>query len=134
MDKVYEDLVFGDNGLMGSQCSNCKEYFFPKVKSCSNCASVEIENKNFGTTGRLWSWTTQNISPKAPYFLHENKENFEIYGVGFIEMPCGIKVKSRLQVSDTKFKINQKMELKTSILEKPDGATLPIFEFRVGKE
>lgn len=134
MDTVYENLVFDDNGLVGSQCIDCKEYFFPKTKSCSNCSSVDMTNKNFGTKGRLWSWTTQNLAPKAPYFLHDIKEDYQIYGVGFIEMPCGVKVKSRLQVSTLKFEIGQRMELKTSLLEKPNGETLPVFEFRIEKE
>lgn len=133
MDNLQNNLIFDGNGLIGSQCSKCEECFFPKVKSCSNCSSIMMEDKNFGTVGSLWSWTMQNLPPKAPYFLHENKENFKIYGVGFIEMPCGVKIKSRLQINDLKFEIGQLMELKTSTLKKPNGETLPTFEFGVKK-
>jgi uncharacterized OB-fold protein len=34
--------------------------------------------------------------PKAPYLSDETPETFQPYGVGYVEMPGGVRVESRL--------------------------------------
>ncbi|HEU0199890.1 MAG TPA: OB-fold domain-containing protein [Burkholderiaceae bacterium] len=53
-----------------------------------------------GSTGVLWSWTIQGFLPKPPYNSGETPDTFKPYGVGYVEMACGLKVESRLTVAD----------------------------------
>jgi hypothetical protein len=35
--------------------------------------------------------------PKSPYHTDETAESFRPYGVGYVELDCGLKVESRLR-------------------------------------
>jgi len=53
---------------------------------------VELGNK-----GTLWTWTIQGYMPKSPYNSDETPETFTPFGVGYVEMPSGVKVEARLK-------------------------------------
>jgi uncharacterized OB-fold protein len=38
--------------------------------------------------------------PKSPYNSGEAERDFQPYGVGYVEMPSGVKVESRLTTAD----------------------------------
>ena len=98
--------------LLGARCLECGEYFFPEPKGCAACSSSALEVVPIGSTGTLWSWTIQGFMPKHPYKTDETPETFKPYGVGYIEMPCGLKVESRLRSGvDGKYEIGMKMDL-----------------------
>ena len=59
-----------------------------------------MEAFNLGSEGLLWSWTIQGFQPKTPYNGGESEADFKPYGVGYVEMPSGVKVESRLTVAD----------------------------------
>ena len=86
--------------LMGSRCADCAEHYFPPCRSCTRCLSLKLEPCDLGDRGLLWSWTIQAFLPKAPYDGGETPETFQPYGVGYVEMPSGIKVEARLTVAD----------------------------------
>lgn len=92
----------GANGpsLLGSRCARCGEHYFPIVDTCTRCSGTELELCELGSEGRLWSWTIQAFLPKAPYNSGESEADFQPYGVGYVEMPSGVKVESRLTVAD----------------------------------
>jgi uncharacterized OB-fold protein len=50
-----------------------------------------------GDRGVLWTWTIQSFMPKTPYHSDESAETFVPYGVGYVEMPGGIRVEARLR-------------------------------------
>ncbi len=55
----------------------------------------------------------QSFMPKEPYKSGEDKESFTPYGVGYIEMPCGLRVESRLTENDPqKLRIGMPVKLK----------------------
>jgi uncharacterized OB-fold protein len=59
--------------------------------------------------GTLWSWTVQRFRPKEPY---AGPEPFEPYGVGYVELPDGVIVESRLTTADPdQLEIGLPMEL-----------------------
>lgn len=67
---------------------------------------------DIGSEGTLWSWTIQDFLPKAPYNSGESEADFTPYGVGYVQMPCGIKVESRLTVAaPDQLKIGMPMHL-----------------------
>lgn len=86
--------------LLGSRCARCGEVYFPAAASCTRCLSTDLAPFDLGSTGTLWSWTIQGFLPKPPYNSGETPEDFRPYGVGYVEMACGIKVESRLTVAD----------------------------------
>ncbi|WP_415810501.1 Zn-ribbon domain-containing OB-fold protein [Litorimonas haliclonae] len=99
---ISPDLFTDQPSLIGSRCSNCGEIYFPIRSSCSQCSSENLERKNLGKQGVLWSWTIQHYMPKPPYNSGETKDTFTPYGIGLVEMPSGVKVKARLNVNQSK--------------------------------
>lgn len=82
--------------LIGSRCLDCGETYFPIVQGCTRCCSEDLEPTRLGAEGTLWSWTIQAFLPKEPYASGEDVETFKPYGVGYVEMACGVKVEARL--------------------------------------
>lgn len=94
------DLRDGRTSLVGSRCCRCDEVYFPATAGCTRCLSTDLQPFDIGSEGTLWSWTIQDFLPKAPYNSGETEADFEPYGVGYVEMPSGIKIESRLTVAD----------------------------------
>lgn len=90
----------GGPSLVGQQCRNCGEVYFAGSGGCTRCLSVELAPFDLGREGVLWSWTIQGFLPKPPYNSGETESDFKPYGVGYVEMPSGIKVESRLTIAD----------------------------------
>ena len=127
---IANDIYTAAQGLVGSHCQNCSEYFFPPVNSCANCSSQALETASLGHEGKLWSWTIQRYMPKAPYRSDESPETFTPYGVGLIEMPCGVVVKSRIGLTDQALSIGQKMHLEIVPFYTLNGEVVHTYEFR----
>lgn len=72
--------------LLGSQCSGCKTYFFPKETTyCRNpgCQSTAFEEVELSRTGTIWSYTEHYYKPPAPYIADEP---FEPYTIAAVEL------------------------------------------------
>ena len=82
--------------LLGNRCRNCGEPFFPAAEGCTRCAHDELEPFELGGEGVLWSWTTQIFQPKPPYDGAGGADAFIPYSIGYVELPGGLKVESRL--------------------------------------
>jgi uncharacterized protein len=115
--------------LVGSRCTRCREVTFPKQSSCPACTSDSTEEVLLARRGTLWTWTIQRFPPPPPFI--GDTEHFEPYGVGYIELPEGVRVESRLTTADPgALEIGMEMEL---VLEKfvdgPDGEARMSFAF-----
>jgi uncharacterized OB-fold protein len=117
--------------LLGSRCRQCNELYFPASASCTACCSSDMQGCDIGNQGHLWSWTVQAFQPKAPYNAGEAEGEFQPYGVGYVEMPGGVKVESRLSTADTaRLQIGMPMNL--CLLrygQRTDGTVLQTFAF-----
>ena len=74
--------------------------------------------------------------PKAPYDTDETPETFTPYGVGYIELACGLKVESRLRENTPEqlsIGMPMKMELIT-VRRNGDGDELLTFQFCAAEE
>jgi len=72
--------------LLGSQCTACKSYFFPKESFfCRNpgCAGTEFQEVPLSRTGKIWSFTTNHYQPPAPYV---STNPFVPYTVAAVEL------------------------------------------------
>jgi len=118
--------------LLGSRCKDCGEHAFPSQDSCRARGSERTEVVKLGNAGKLWTWTIQSFMPKAPYLTDETPETFRPYGVGYVELACGIKVESRLhENSANSLRIGLPMELEiVPVRIDENGSQLMTFQFR----
>jgi uncharacterized OB-fold protein len=96
--------------LLGSECRSCGTVAFPRQDSCPRCTSGDVAERRLARRGALWSWTIQRFRPKSPPYT--GPEDFEPYGVGYIELPGEVRVEARLTVADPeRLRIGMPMEL-----------------------
>jgi uncharacterized OB-fold protein len=96
--------------LLGSECRACGTVSFPRQAACPRCTSTDVTERRLARRGTLWSWTVQRFRPKSPPYT--GPEEFEPYGVGYIELPGEVRVEARLTESDPKrLRIGMEMEL-----------------------
>ncbi|HEX7407609.1 MAG TPA: OB-fold domain-containing protein [Candidatus Binatia bacterium] len=72
--------------LLGSRCTACKSYFFPKESFfCRNpgCAGTEFEEVPLSRTGKVWSFSTNHYQPPAPYI---SPDPFVPYSIAAVEL------------------------------------------------
>jgi len=105
-------LEGGEPYLIGSQCTSCGVVAFPRQTSCPRCTTLEVAERRLARRGRLWSWTIQCFPPKSPPYAVADADDFEPYGVGYVELPGEVRVEARLTVADPEqLRIGMPMEL-----------------------
>jgi len=98
--------------LLGSRCQRCGIASFPAAGACMACSGQEVIVEELPGRGTLWTWTIQRFMPKTPYRSNETPETFKPYGVGYVELPGGVRVEGRLTESDPeKLHIGMAMEV-----------------------
>jgi uncharacterized protein len=110
---VADGLIAGPREapeLIGSECRRCGVVAFPSQGSCAACTSSDVRERRLARRGTLWTWTIQCFPPKSPYAA--SAEDFEPYGVGYVELPGEVRVEARLTEADpTRLRIGMPMEL-----------------------
>ena len=117
--------------MLGSRCPHCGETAFPAQSGCRSCSANESEIVEIGDTGTLWTWTIQGFLPKEPYNSDETVETFKPYGVGYVEMPGGVRVESRI-AANSREQLIIGMPLKLEIVPfrtDSDGTQWMTFQF-----
>ena len=119
----------GDLRLIGSACRTCGTVTFPAQASCPRCTGVDVESRPLARRGTLWSWTVQRFPPKEPY--RGDVDAFRPYAVGYVELPDGVLVESRLIVDDHgSLRIGQEMELVAEpVFQDDEGRELVTYAF-----
>jgi uncharacterized OB-fold protein len=108
--------------LVGSRCQRCGVTAFPRQASCAACTSSDVEERRLARRGTLWTWTIQCFAPKSPPYAG-SAEDFEPYGVGYVELPGEVRVEARLTEADpARLRIGMAMELVLVPAPGPDGA------------
>lgn len=117
--------------LLASRCINCGQYAFPAQDSCRACSGDQTEVVGIGREGVLWTWTIQSFMPKDPYHTDETPETFKPYGVGYVEMPCGLRVESRLRENTPEaLQIGMPLVLEIIPVRVENGVEKVTFQFR----
>jgi uncharacterized OB-fold protein len=97
--------------LIGSECRRCGVIAFPGQSSCAACTSSDVTERRLGRRGTLWTWTIQCFAPKSPPYAGD-PDDFEPYGVGYVELPGEVRVEARLTEADpARLQIGMPMEL-----------------------
>lgn len=98
--------------LLCSRCQDCGIAAFPAAESCMACSGQNVKVEELPGRGTLWTWTVQQFMPKSPYNTDETPETFRPYGVGYVELPGGLRVEGRLTENDPgKLQIGMEMEV-----------------------
>ena len=115
--------------LIGSRCRDCSTVTFPSQASCPRCTSENVEERQLQRRGTLWTWTIQCFPPKSPPYAVAPGDDFEPYGVGYIELPGEVRVEARLTESDpARLRIGMPMEL--TLVPAPGTSGTVTFAFR----
>jgi len=114
--------------LIGSRCRDCGTVTFPKQNSCAYCAGDDSEEHLLAPRGELWTWTVQRFRPKTPPY--NGPEEFEPFGVGYVELPGECRVESILTTADPEeLRIGMEMELTLIPATGPNGEAARTFAF-----
>ena len=119
--------------LIAARCAACRELTFPYQDSCPACTSRKVESVQLSREGTLWTYTVQHFPPPTPpYVGPADPASFQPLGVGYVELPEGIRVEGRLTENDAaKLSIGMKMELVVvPFVRDASGTTLLTFAFR----
>jgi uncharacterized protein len=129
---IAEGLVGGTPDapqLIGSRCRTCGVVAFPRQGSCQACMSLDVSEHLLARAGTLWSWTIQCFPPKSPPYAG-SAEDFEPYGVGYVELGGEVRVEGRLTESDPdRLAIGMQMEVTLVPVPGRDGDAVT-FAFR----
>ena len=85
-----------DPQLIGSRCSECGIVTFPAQESCPRCASTGMAEHLLPRRGRLWAWTTQSFPPPSPPYSGPSGDDFEPFGIGYVDLGDEVRVETRL--------------------------------------
>lgn len=72
--------------LIGSKCSACGTFFFPKRTGyCNNpdCGSNDIADTELSNRGRVWSYTENHYAPPPPFVA---AQPFVPYAIAAVEL------------------------------------------------
>ncbi len=118
--------------LISCRCKACGALTFPRQDGCPRCTERGAEEVLLSRRGKLWSWTIQRFPPPVPpYTGPAERESFVPFGVGYVELPEGIRVEGRLTLNDpAQLEIGMEMELSIEkFLEDEDGNDVMAFAF-----
>ncbi len=118
--------------LIASRCKACESLTFPSQDACPRCTERGAEQVLLSRAGKLWSWTIQRFPPPPPYTGPADRETFVPFGVGYVELPEGIRVEARLTENEPdKLRIGMDMELAVEPFgQNADGDAVVTFAFR----
>jgi uncharacterized OB-fold protein len=89
----------------------CGGLHFPVQANCPHCAELSVETMALSRRGTLWTWTVQTFPPPVPPYRGPI-DGFVPFGVGYVELPEGLRVQGRLTVNDpVRLRIGMEMEL-----------------------
>lgn len=130
MTVLGEDLRETPDGprLVGGRCTACGTVAFPRPRSCARCTGTDVEDHLLASEGELWTFSVQGFRPKEPY---DGPEDFEPYGLGYVDLGAELLVEGRLTVSDpAALRIGQPVRLVIQTYgTAPDGSPLRTYAF-----
>jgi len=119
--------------LIGSRCEECGAKTFPAQGHCPRCTSTAMAEVLLPRTGSLWTWTVQGFRPKSPpYRGGDTPEEFEPFGVGYVDLDGELMVEARLTENDAeRLAVGIDMELVVvPLCRDEDGTELLTYAFR----
>ena len=109
----------GEARLIGGRARSRGSYFFPKALAGSDpaCLGDEIDEVLLSRTGRLWSFTTGEYAPPAPYVIPGDEfESYVIAAVELVEESLVVLGQVVAGVSVDDLAVGMEMELAIDVL------------------
>ena len=128
---IAEGLIGGSPDapqLIGSRCRACGTITFPRQSSCQACMSVDVEEHLLARRGTLWTWTIQCFPPKSPPYAG-SADDFEPYGVGYVELDGEVRVEALLTEADPE-RLAIGMEMELTLIPAPGRSDAVTFAFK----
>ena len=116
--------------LIGGRCAQCGGWHFPVQTNCPHCAAERVAPTPLSRRGTLWTWTVQTFAPPVPPYRGP-VDDFVPFGVGYVELPEGLRVQGRLTVNDpARLAIGMPMELTLEPFGRdPAGREMLVYAF-----
>jgi uncharacterized OB-fold protein len=119
--------------LLGSRCTRCKSYFFPKeTLFCRNpgCAGAVFEEVPLSRTGTIWSFTTNHYAPPAPYVSPDPFVPYTIAAVELAEERMVVLGQLAAGVDPKSLKVGMNVELVLDTLYEDDKAEYLVWKWK----
>lgn len=114
--------------LIGSQCLNCGEVFFPKRENglCSHCQSNDLREIKLSPRGKIYSYTV--VMQRPPVYYQAEVP----YAIGFVELPEGIRVETLLTGGNLEdLRVGMEVEMLIDKLHtEEDGTEVYCYKFK----
>ena len=119
--------------LLGSQCTSCKTYFFPKESQyCKNprCQGTEFEEVPLSRTGTIWSFSEHYYKPPEPYVAADPFEPYTIAAVELGEEKMVVLGQVAAGVEPSELKAGMPVELVVEKLYEDDEAVYTVWKWK----
>ena len=119
--------------LLGSQCVDCKSYFFPKESLyCRNpsCTGSEFDDVSLSRTGTVWSFTEHYYQPPPPYMSADPFEPYTIAAVELAEEKMVVLGQVAAGVSHSELKAGMPVELVLETLYEDDDSEYLVWKWK----
>jgi hypothetical protein len=119
--------------LLGSRCSECGSYFFPKESMfCRNphCAGTEFEEVPLSRTGTIWSFTEHYYQPPAPYISPDPFEPYTVAAVELAEEKMVVLGQVAAGVKQSELKAGMNVELVLETLYEDDDSEYVVWKWK----
>jgi len=111
--------------LVGGKRKSDGRYVFPYPKGAEE---ARYEKVLLGTNATLWGWTVQRFRPGSPPYERDDKDNFQPFVVGFVEIAGEVIVETRIEADPSELRIGQPMTI-TTIPFSSDTGGVEIFTY-----
>jgi uncharacterized OB-fold protein len=119
--------------LLGSRCTRCKSYFFPKESLyCRNpsCTSNEFEEVPLSRTGTVWSFTEHYYQPPEPYISPDSFTPYTVAAVELAEEKMVILGQMAAGVKHDELKAGMPVELVLETLYEDDASEFVVWKWK----
>lgn len=114
--------------LVGSQCTVCKEIYFPRKKKgwCLRCHKKTLEEVKLSNRGKIASFTIVEQAPAGGFYKGPVP-----YAFGFVDLTDQVRLKSLFTNDLSKLKVGLDVELVIDTLyEDEQGNEVITFKFQ----
>ena len=134
---VADGLIAGTADDAGARsvrgAARCGVVAFPRQASCAACTSRDVEERRARPSRARCGPGRSSASRPSPRRTRAAAEDFEPYGVGYVELPGEVRVEARLTEADpARLRIGMPMEL--VLVPAPGDGGAVTFAFRPAED
>ena len=110
--------------LKAYECVECGKKWFPKFDPCPECLSEEFNVIKLSRQGELYSYT-------VAYIVTPDMWKYAPLGIGYVDLPEGIRVFTQLDGDPESFKVGETVEVTSGpVRDNKDGNPIISYKFK----